>query len=130
MASMTIKAEALPKLRVTCFTCTEELPQWAQRWSEDIGRDDDKFAGDADFDDDLRRLAVEGDAGDNDFALAGLGVTLTFRDLPREDDVFEIKDGEVVIFKLLGGMSGNDVIQRADQLPKLADCRIGHRPSL
>ena len=35
MASMTNKAVALPKLRVTCLICTEELPQWTQRWSED-----------------------------------------------------------------------------------------------
>jgi len=72
---MTSKAEALPKLRVTLLICTEELPQWSQRWSEDIGRDDDEFAGEADFDDSLGRLAVEGDAGDNDFAFAGLAWT-------------------------------------------------------
>ena len=130
MASMTSNAEALPKLRVTCLTCTEELPQWAQRWSEDISCDNDEFAGEADFDDGLRRFAVKRNAGDNDFAFAGLGVALTFRDLPREDNVFEIKDGEVVIFKLLGGVGGNDVIQRADQVPKLADCRVWHEPSL
>ena len=41
--------------------------------------------------DGLRRFAVESDAGDDDFAFAALGVALTFRDLPREDDVFEIK---------------------------------------
>ncbi len=57
---MTNKAEALPKLRVTCLICTEVLPQWAQRWSGGIGRDDDEFAGEADFDGGLRRLAVEG----------------------------------------------------------------------
>lgn len=62
MASMTSKAAAFPKLRVTCLICTEELPQWAQRWLEDIDRDDDEFAGEADFDDGLRRLAVEGEA--------------------------------------------------------------------
>ncbi len=62
MASMTSKAEALPKLRVTFLTCTEELPQWAQRCSEGIGRDDDELSGEADFDDSLGRLAVEGNA--------------------------------------------------------------------
>ncbi|MDP1525233.1 MAG: hypothetical protein Q8M20_05450 [Rhodocyclaceae bacterium] len=51
----------------------------------------------------MRSFAVKSDAGDDDFAFAGLGVALTFRDLSREDDIFEIKDGEVVIFKLLGG---------------------------
>jgi len=130
MPSITSKAAALPKLRVTLLICTDELPQWAQRWSEDIGRDDDKFAGEADFEDSLGWLAVEGDAGDNDFAFAGLAVALALRDLPRKDDIFEIKDGEVVIFKLLGSMSGNNVIQRADQMPKLADCRIWHGQSL
>jgi hypothetical protein len=88
---MTSKAEALQKLRVTLLICTEGLPQWAQRWSEDISRDDDEFAGEADFDDGL---------------------------------------GGLFIFKLLGGMSGNDVIQRADQVPKLADCRVWHGQSL
>jgi hypothetical protein len=78
----------------------------------------------------LRRFAVESDAGDDNFAFAGLGVALTFRNLPREDDVFEIKEGEVVIFKLLGGVGENDLIQRADQVPKLADCRVWHGPSL
>jgi len=31
MASITSKSEAVPKLRVTCLTFTEGLPQWAQR---------------------------------------------------------------------------------------------------
>lgn len=123
MASITSKAAALPKLRVTCLICTEELPQWAQRLSEDIDCDGDEFAGKANFDDGLRRFAVESDTGDDDLAFAGLAVALALRDLPREDDVFEIKDGEVVIFKFLGGMGEYDIIQCADQMPKLADSR-------
>jgi len=74
----------------------------------------------------LSRFVVESDSGDDDFAFAGFGVALTFRNLPREDDVFEIKDGEVIIFKLLDGVGGNNVIQRADQVTKLADCRVWH----
>lgn len=61
MASMTNKAAALPKLRVTYFIWTTELPQWAQRCSEDIGGDDDEFAGEADIKDGLRVTTVEGD---------------------------------------------------------------------
>jgi len=98
----------------------------AQRWSEDIGCDDDELAGEADFHDGLRKTAIERDAGDDDFAFAGLGVPLARGDLPREDDVFEINDGEIVIFKLLCGVSGYNLIQGADQLPKLVDCWIRH----
>lgn len=71
-------------------------------------------------------IASERDAGDDDFAFTGLGVALAFRDFPREDDVLEIKDGEVVIVKFLGGVGGNDIVQRADQMPKLVDCRMCH----
>ena len=65
-------------------------------------------------------IAVESDAGDDEFAFTGLGVALALRDLPREDDAFEIKDGEVVIFKFLSSVSGNDIVQRADQMPNLS----------
>jgi len=116
MPSITNRAAPLPKLRVTYLTWTAGLPQWAQRFSEDIGSDDDEFSGKTDFDDRLRNGAVKDDARDEDFGIAGLGVALALRDLPREDDVFEIKDGEVVIFKILGGMSRHDVVQAADQL--------------
>ena len=54
---------------------------------EDIGRDDDELAREADFDDGLRELAVERGTGDNDFAFTGLVIALALRDLPREDDV-------------------------------------------
>jgi len=75
-------------------------------------------------------IVVESDTGDDEFAFTGLGVALALRDLLREDDTFEIKDGEVVIFKLLGGVGGNDLVQRADQMPKLVDCRACHAQSL
>ena len=86
--------------------------------------DDDEFAGEADFDDGLRETAIERDAGDDDVALAGLSVPLARGDLPREDDVFEIKNGEIVIFKFLCGVGGYDMIQGAYQLPKRVDCWI------
>lgn len=60
MASITSKDKAFPKLRVTFLTCSDELPQWAQRFSEDIDCDDDEFASETDFDDSLGRFAVEG----------------------------------------------------------------------
>ena len=91
---MTSSAAPLPKLRVTYFSCGELAPQCAQCRSAEVGSDDDDLCGGA----------GERDAGDDALDFAGFDVALTLRDLPREDDVFEIEDGEVVIFKLFGGM--------------------------
>ena len=101
---MTSSAAPLPKLRVTYFSCGELAPQCAQCRSAEVGSDDDELAAEAAFDDDLCGGAGERDAGDDALDFAGFDVALTLRDLPREDDVFEIEDGEVVIFKLFGGM--------------------------
>ena len=65
---------------------------------EDIDCDDNEFSGKTDFCDGLRMTSVERDAGDNVFNFTGLDVALAFCDLPREDDVFKVKDCEVVIF--------------------------------
>lgn len=48
-----------------------------------------------------RATSHAGDAGDDALDFAGLGVALTFNDLPHEDDVFEINDCETVVFELL-----------------------------
>ena len=92
IASITSNAEDLPKLRVTCLICTDELPQWAHCCLEDIDCNDDKFPGEADFNDGLRVTAVERTTGNDVFDFMGLDVALTLCDLAREDDVFEIKD--------------------------------------
>ena len=105
MPSITSKAAPLPKLRVTCLSCNDELPQWTHRCSTEVGSDDNELTGEADFDDGLGRCSVEGDSGNDAFDLAGLRIALAFDDLAREDDVFEIEDREVVIFKLFGCVS-------------------------
>ena len=48
--------------------------------------------------------AVPRDAGDDALDFAGLRVALARDDLAREDDVFEVEDGEFVMFKLFGCM--------------------------
>lgn len=101
---MTIREEALPKLRVTRLICTEGLPQCAHKCLEGIYCDDNEFFGEADFRDGLRVASVERDTGDNVFEFTGTDIALAFCDLARENDVFEVKDREVVIFKLLCGM--------------------------
>lgn len=99
MLSMTRSAAPLPKLRVT-LSCSEPAPPCAHCRSAEVGSDDDKLAAEADFDDDFRDRAVERDAGDDALDFAGFDIALAVRDLPSEDEVFEIEDREVVIFKL------------------------------
>ena len=127
MASITSKADPLPKLRVTCLSCKEALPQFAQRVSTEVDGDDEEFPREADFDDGLRGRTVECDAADDALDLASSDVALTLGDLPREDDVFEIEDGEVVIVKFLSRVGRNNIVESADQVAKLADRCLCHR---
>ena len=94
----------MPKLRVTCFSWIALLPQCAQSCSTDVDSDDDELAAKADFDNGFSCRTVERDAGDDALDFSRLGVALALDDFAREDDVFEIKDVEVVIFKLFGCM--------------------------
>ena len=74
------------------------LPQYAHWCSIEIGGDDNEPAGNADFDDCFSRCPVERDAGNDTLDFTGFRVALTLFDSPREDDVFEIENGEVFIF--------------------------------
>ncbi len=96
MASTTNRAAPSSKLRVTCLSCRALLPQCAHRWSTGIDVDDDKFAGEANFDDRLCRLAAEGDALDDVLEFTSLGIALTGGDLAREVDVFEVEDSNSI----------------------------------
>ena len=101
MASITSRVRSLPKLRVTRLSCNEEPPQYSQRGSTEIDRDDDESARKADFDDGFGRCAAERDAGDDTLGLAGLSVSLALNDFACEDDVFKVEDREIVIVKFL-----------------------------
>lgn len=94
----------MPKLRVTCFNCTDALLQKAQWCSTEVDGDNDELPGGPDFDDCFGARAIECGARDNTLGFTGFGVALTFGDLPGEDDVFKIEDAEVVIVKLFGGV--------------------------
>ena len=56
----------------------------------------------AKFDNGFCTATVEGEAGNPVFGFARLSVTLPLDDLPGEDNVFEIEDGEAVIVKFFG----------------------------
>ena len=80
----------------------------------------------ANFRDDFGGAADEGAALDDVLRFAGDAITLTFCDLSREDDVFEVKDREVVIFKLFRSVGGYDVTERSDQLPEVGNGHQSH----
>ena len=52
----------------------------------------------ANFRDDFCGNSIEGPALDDILRFAGAAIALSFGNLVREDDVFEVKDREVVIF--------------------------------
>ena len=78
------------------------------------------------FCDDFGGIAVEGGALDDVLRFACDAIALTLSDLSREDDVFEVKDREVVIFKLICGMGGHNVAERSDQLSEVGNGHQGH----
>ena len=126
MASMTSRCGPLPKLRVTYFSWTLVPPQWAHALSGDVDSDDDELATVTDFGNDFAGIARERGALDDVLGFTGRAVSLTLDDLPRKDDVFKIEDGEVVIFKFVCGVGGNDVAERTDQMAEVGDGHLGH----
>ena len=93
---------------------------------DDIDGDDEELACVADFGDDLSGCSIKGAALDDVLRFAGAAIALPLDDLAREDDVFEIKDGEVVIFKFVRGMGGDGIAESSDQLAKVGDGHLGH----
>ena len=126
MRSTTKSVGPAPKLRVTYFNWTSPSPHCAHALSAELGSDDEELAVAAELDDDFTACAFERGALDDLFGFAARAVALALDDLPREDDVFEVKDGEVVIFKFIRCMGGNDVVQRSYQMTKLGDRHLGH----
>ena len=94
--------------------------------SDDIDSDDEELACVANFDNDFSGCSVEGASLDDVLRFAGVPITLALDDLAREDDVFEIKDGEVVIFKFVCGVGGDGIAERSDQLAKVGDRHLSH----
>ena len=94
---------------------------------DDIDGDDVELARVADFGDDLSGSSVKGATLDDVLRFAGVAITLPLDDLPREDDVFEIKDGEVVIFKFIRSVGGDGVAESSDRLAKVGDGHLSHR---
>ena len=118
IASITNKFRFSPKLRVTSFCSTTPCPQCGQPALADIDGDDNEDTGGADFDDSLRGRTVECFAFDEEFDFASFRVPLALGNTTGEDDVFKVNDAEIVVFKFLRCVCGNDVVQIPDQRPK------------
>ena len=93
---------------------------------DDIDGDDEEPTRVANFCDDFSGSAVEGPALDDVLRFAGAAIALSFDDLACEDDVFEVKDREVVIFKFIRSVGGHNVTERPDQLAKVGDGHLSH----
>ena len=74
---------------------------------DDTDGDDEELARVANFGDDLGGSTVEGATLDDVLRFAGAAVALVLDNLAREDDAFEVKDGEVVIFKFVRSVGGD-----------------------
>ena len=71
MASITNKADPLPKLRVTRLSCKDVFAQLAQRVSTEVDGDDEELAGETNFGDGLRGRDVAGVGMGQEFVSSG-----------------------------------------------------------
>jgi len=102
------------------------LPQEAQSCSGEVGGNDEELACRPDFDDRFGFSLIECDSVDNALDFSCPGVSLTLDDFTREDDVFEVKDRDVVIVKFLCCMNGYDIVERADTFSNSVYSRFCH----
>ena len=126
MPSITSSDGPRPKLRVTSRCCTPVRPHAAQRSLDAIDGDDEEIPVRGDFDDRFGEDTAERVASDDIFNFTRLPLALALDDRAREGNVFEIEDGEVVIFKFLRRVDGHGIIQRTDQITKPLDGSLGH----
>ena len=98
---MSRSLDPLPKLRVTLRDSTPLRPHDWQTALDTVDGDDEERADLAEFCDNFCFLACNRASADNKLDLSRLPVALAFGDFAGEDNVFEIKDRELVIFKCL-----------------------------
>ena len=126
MPSMTRRSFPLPNVRVTLRRWGPARPHDAQSPLDEVDGDDEERTGEADFDDGFSFVAGERAAADEIFDLAGLAVSLSLGNLACEDDVFEVEDREVVIFKFFSSVNGYDIVQGTNELANLCNGLFWH----
>jgi hypothetical protein len=126
MPSITSSDGPRPKLRVTSRCCTPVRPHAAQRRLGTVDGDGEEIAVRGNLNDCFCPDVAERVASDDIFDFARFPVALALDDRAREDDTFEIKDGEIVIVKFLRGVDRHRIVQGTDQIPESVDSRLGH----
>jgi hypothetical protein len=94
--------------------CTPVRPHAAQRGLGAVDRDDEEIPLRGNLDDRFGGDVAERKAADDIFDFARLPVALAPDDRAREDNVFEIEDGEIVILKFLRRVDRHGIVQRTD----------------
>ena len=124
--SITISDGPRPKLRVTTRCRTPVRPHAAQRGLVTVDGEGEEIAVRGDLDDRFCWDAAERGASDDIFDFARLPVALALDDCAREDNVFEIEDGEIVIFKFLRRVDRHGIVQGTDQITESVDSSLSH----
>lgn len=124
--SITISDGPRPKLRVTSRRCTPGRPHAAQQGLGAVDGDGEEITARGDLNDCFRWDAAERVALDDILDFARLAVALALDDRAREDNVFEIEDGEIVIFKFLRRVDGHGIVQGTNQITESVDGSLGH----
>ena len=91
-----------------------------------VDRDNEESSVRRNFDDRFGRDVEESLPSDDIFDFARLPVALALDDRAREDNVFEIEDGEVVIVKFLRRVDRHGIVQRTDQITNPLNSSLGH----
>ena len=130
MPSMTSKSFPLPKVRVTLRSCGPARPQDRQVALDEVDRDEEERTPGADFDDGLSFKTAERAPADDVLDFAGFGVSLSLDNLAREDNVFEVEDREVVIFKFFSSVKGHDIVQGTNEVANPCNSLFWHTPIL
>jgi len=124
--SITISDGPRPKLRVTSRCRTPVRPHAAQRGLVTVDGEGEEIAIRGDFDDRFCWDAAEHGASDDIFDFARLPVVLALNDCAREDNVFGIEDGELIIFKFLRRVERQGIVQGTDQITEPVDRSLSH----
>jgi len=126
MPSITSSDGPRPKLLVTFRCCTPVRPHAAQRSLDAVDGDDEEIPVRGNFDNRFGGDVTERVASEDIFDFARLPVALALDDRAREDNVFEIEDGEVVIVKFLRRMDRHCIVTGTDQITEPVNSSLSH----
>ena len=122
---MSRRVDPRPKLRVTVRTSAPGWPHATQTEPrlDTVDGDNKEGAGKAELDDRFGFDAFKRDTADDELDFTCFSVALAGNDFAREEDIFEVKDREVVIVKFFRGVERHCIVQGANAFANSADCQ-------